>query len=131
MRRQICWLAIAAVSAGPFASTLAGCFSERDGGTGPAEGECTFPLNDEIAGSTVVVMTRFTFRESEVRVPVGGRVSWVNCDLESHTSTEDDGGWNSPLLDPGTAFTQTFATAGTFTYHCEPHPFMTGRVIVE
>ncbi len=32
---------------------------------------------------------------------------------------------------PGDAFTQTFETPGEFAYHCEPHPFMTGRVIVE
>ena len=131
MRRQIGWLAIAGLSAGIVAGTLAGCFSERDEGTGPVEGECTFPLNDEIVGSTVVVMNRFTFREPEVRVPVGARVSWVNCDLESHTSTADEGAWDSGFLEPGSAFTQTYSTAGTFAYHCEPHAFMIGRVVVE
>lgn len=130
MRRQIRWLAIAGLGTGLLAGMLAGC-SERDGTTGPSEGECTFPLNDEIVGSTIVVMNRFTFRQSEIRVPVGGRVSWINCDQEPHTSTADEGAWASPFLDPGDAFTQTFATAGTFTYHCEPHAFMTGRVVVE
>jgi plastocyanin len=130
MPRSIRWLAALGLGAGLFAGTLAGC-SERNGATGPSEGECSFPLNDEIAGSTLVVMNRFAFRQSEIRVPVGGRVSWVNCDQESHTSTADAGAWTSPLLAPGDAFTQTFATAGTFTYHCEPHDFMTGRVVVE
>jgi plastocyanin len=64
-------------------------------------------------------------------VGAGQRVTWINCDEDQHTSTADAGQWTSPLLAPGDAFTQTFATTGVFSYHCEPHPFMTGRVIVE
>jgi plastocyanin len=78
-----------------------------------------------------VVIQRFTFGPTDVRVRAGERVTWLNCDLESHTSTADAGAWASPLLSPGDAFTQTFPVAGEFTYHCEPHPFMTGRVTVE
>ena len=37
----------------------------------------------------------------------------------------------SPFLSPGDAFTRTFETPGEFAYHCEPHQFMVGRVIVE
>ena len=32
---------------------------------------------------------------------------------------------------PGATFTQTFDQTGSFPYHCEPHPSMTGTVIVE
>jgi plastocyanin len=64
-------------------------------------------------------------------VAVGQRVTWVNCDLEVHTSTADGDEWSSPSLSPGDGFTRTFSTTGEFPYHCEPHPFMIGRVIVE
>ena len=109
---------------------LAACFSDR---TAPAadEGECRFPVGEGIPGSTVVVIRGFAFGPEEVRVRAGERVTWINCDVDSHTSTADGGEWESPLMVPGDAFTQAFDTPGDFSYHCEPHPFMTGRVIVE
>lgn len=109
---------------------LAGCFSEREA-TAPAEGVCTFPVDEGVPGSTLVVIRRFAFGPADVRVRAGERVTWVNCDTEAHTSTADAGQWASPLLAPGDAFTQTFPAVGDFSYHCEPHPFMTGRVVVE
>ena len=112
------------------AGGVAGCFSDR---TAPAfdEGECRFPVGEDIPGSTVVVIRRFAFGPAEVRVQAGERVTWINCDVDAHTSTADGGEWTSPLMVPGDVFTQTFDTPGDFSYHCEPHPFMTGRVIVE
>ena len=109
---------------------LAACFSER-GPSGPGEGECRFPVDDAIPGSTVVVIRRFAFGPGEVRVRVGERVTWINCDEDGHTSTANGGEWQSPLLVPGDAFTQTFDVPGEFPYYCTLHPFMLGRVIVE
>ena len=65
--------------------------------------------------------------------PLGQTVTWLNCeeDATSHTSHANDETWSSPLLSPGTTFSHTFDQAGTFDYHCDPHPFMTGRVVVE
>jgi amicyanin len=109
---------------------LAGCFSEHRAPTA-ASGVCSVELGEAFPGSTVVVIQSFTFQTFEVRVRAGERVTWINCDQEPHTSTADNGEWASPLLAPGQVFTQTFATVGQFDYFCEPHPFMTGRVIVE
>ena len=112
------------------AGGVAGCFSERT--AAPAdEGECRFPVGEDVPGSTVVVIRRFEFQPAEIRVRAGERVTWINCAEDAHTSTADGGEWASQLMVPGDAFTQAFETAGDFTYHCEPHPFMTGRVIVE
>jgi plastocyanin len=122
-------LAVGATAA-LIAGAVVGCFSERT--TGPvAEGECRFPLSEDVPGSTIVVIRQFTFTPAEVRIRAGERVTWINCDLDSHTSTADGGAWASPLLAPGDAFTQAFDTPGELPYHCEPHPFMTARVIVE
>jgi plastocyanin len=109
---------------------LAGCFSEH-AATTAVEGQCNIQLGEGVPGSTVVVIQNFTFGPSEVRVRTGDRVTWINCDVESHTSTADAGQWSSPLLAPGDGFTETFPAAGAFPYHCEPHPFMHGQVIVE
>jgi plastocyanin len=118
------------VALGVATSVLAGCFSERDA-IAPVEGMCSLPVGDGVPGSIIVPIRRFTFEAADVRVRAGERVTWVNCDEDPHTSTADAGAWASPLLDPGDAFTQSFPAPGEFTYHCEPHPFMTGRVIVE
>jgi plastocyanin len=88
-------------------------------------------LGEGVSGSTIVVIRDFVFEPADLRVRAGERVTWINCDVDAHTSTADAGQWTSPSLAPGDGFTQTFATTGEFPYHCEPHPFMTGRVIVE
>lgn len=116
------------------AGVAVGCFSERTA-TGPTlGGNCPIPLTPELLGATIVIIQNFSFQPSEVRIKQGGKVAWVNCSAAGdapHTSTADGGEWNSPRLAPGTAFGHTFAQAGTFGYHCEPHPSMTGRVVVE
>ena len=122
--RAIGWVAVVALGA------LASCFSERTA-TSVEGGECRFPAGEGIPGSTVVVIRGFAFEPAEVRVRPGERVTWIGCDEVSHTSTADGGAWSSPLLPAGEAFTREFEASGEFPYHCEPHPFMTGRVIVE
>lgn len=111
-------------------AALAGCFSEHEA-TAPIEGVCSLPVGEGVPGSTLVVIRRFVFTPTDLRIRPGERVTWVNCDQDAHTSTADGGQWTSPLLSPGDAFTETFTAVGEFPYHCEPHPFMTGRIIVE
>jgi plastocyanin len=70
---------------------------------------------------------------SDLRVKAGSSVTWLNCEpagTPSHTSTSDQGVWQSPLLAPGETFTRVFGTPGVFSYHCDPHPFMLGSVTV-
>ena len=127
-RARLLSVLVAALALGTGA--LLGCFSKHEA-TAPTEGACSLPLGEGVPGSTLIVIRDFTFGPGEVRVRAGDRVTWLNCDEDQHTSTADGGQWASGLLSPGDAFTETFSTAGEFTYHCEPHPFMTGRVIVE
>jgi len=37
---------------------------------------------------------------------------------------------DSELLDEGASYSTTFHEEGTFAYHCHPHPYMTGAVVV-
>ena len=57
-------------------------------------------------------------------------MTWLNDDGPAHTSTADQGQWDSLLLSEGDSFTFTFSQAGTFAFHCTPHPFMLGTVVV-
>ena len=130
MRTRWWVLSPLALALGVASGTLFGCFSKHEA-AGPSEGVCSLPLGEGVPGSTVIVIRDFTFGPGEVRVRAGDRITWINCDEDQHTSTADGGQWASGLLAPGDGFTQTFETVGEFPYHCEPHPFMTGRVIVE
>ncbi len=123
-------LAALGMTIGLAAGMLAGCFSQREA-TAPIEGVCSLPVGEGVPGSTLVVIRGFAYGPVDVRVRAGERVTWINCDTDAHTSTADAGQWASGLLAPGDGFTQAFPTVGEFSYHCEPHPFMTGRVIVE
>ena len=110
---------------------LAGCFSSRDQSTAP-EGECRFPVDEVIPGSTVVVIRRFAFGPAEVSVRPGERVTWINCDED--VAYQHGGRRRLVLAAPGAGrrvHPGRFRRPGEFPYHCEPHPFMTGRVIVE
>ncbi len=113
------------------AAGLSGCFSSRNTAA-PSEGECSLPVGEETGGSRLVLIRGFNFVPAEILVRAGERITWVNCDAgEIHTSTADAGSWASPSLATGDAFTQAFGSAGEFPYHCETHPFMVGRVVVE
>lgn len=103
------------------------CFSERTAVTQPPAGQyCsgTPPAN-------VVVIRDFSFTPAEARVSPGSTVIWANCGDQAHTSTSDAGVWDSQLISPGFTYSRTFDQAGSFPYHCEPHPFMTATVVVE
>ena len=118
------------------ALVLAACFSDRDGGLTALPADCqTLATNAGISASDVVVgIIDFTFVPALVTVPRGATVTWINCESTiglAHTATADGGGFGSPLFTPGETFSQTFATAGNNPYHCEPHPFMQGQVVVE
>jgi plastocyanin len=64
-------------------------------------------------------------------VSVGGTVVWYNGDTAIHTITSDGSGqFDSGNVLPGNTFRHTFTAAGTFPYHCNPHPWMTGTVVV-
>jgi plastocyanin len=111
------------------------CFSEHSATTAPsASATCSLPLGPGVGGSTLVAIRGFAFLPGDVHVKAGGSVTWVNCEpagTPAHNSTSAQGVWQSPLLAPGDAFTQTFETPGVFPYLCTIHPFMTASVTVE
>ena len=75
--------------------------------------------------------TNTAFAPSPVVISAGGTVTWTNNDNTSHTSSGDDGSWNSGNIAPGAQFSRTFASAGSYTYHCAIHPGMVGTVTVQ
>jgi plastocyanin len=121
------------VGAGFAAVIAVACFSEHTPAGPDNTSLCSNPGGSVVNGSTLVSIRNFAFETQNVTIAAGSSVTWVNCETNgtAHTSTSDQEIWDSPLLSPGTAFTQTFDTPGVFPYHCTPHPFMTGTVTVE
>ncbi len=77
-----------------------------------------------------VIIDSFAFSPDIITINEGDTVVWTNLQSISHTSTSDDSIWLSPLLATGQSFSFAFDSAGTFPYHCTPHPFMTATVDV-
>jgi plastocyanin len=80
---------------------------------------------------TEVVIDHFTFSPKTVTVPVGATVTWTNHDNVPHAVVSaGDQFKKSPVLNTGRSFSNTFETAGSYSYFCSIHPRMTGKVIV-
>jgi len=77
-----------------------------------------------------VAIEDFYFEPADAAIQPGDTIMWVNEGNTPHTVTSDDGQFDSEVLNPGESFMFTFPEAGTFSYHCEIHPSMTGSVTV-
>ena len=84
-----------------------------------------------LAADHAVDIAGFAFSPGSVTVAVGDTVTWANADAQNHTATADDGSWDTGTISSSTPKSVTFATAGTFAYHCRIHPTMTATVVVQ
>ena len=113
----------------------AACFSERGAGPGVSgAAQCNVPVTTIDSMHFFIAIRDFAFHPDSIKVPPGATVTWVNCEdvgHEPHTSTSDSAVWNSPEISSGARFSHTFPLAGGFPFHCTPHPFMTGKVVVQ
>jgi len=110
------------------------CFSERGAGPSSSTADiCRVPVSVIDSMHFLIAIKNFAFHPDSISVPPGATVTWVNCDegQEPHTTTSDSAVWDSPELSVGNRFSHTFPVQGSFPYHCTPHPFMLGKLIVE
>ena len=70
------------------------------------------------------------FAPNRIEISAGQAVEWKNEDPLVHTVTADDGSWDSGAIQPGATWRRTFDRPGTYPFHCTPHPFMKGVVVV-
>ncbi|HEX7793816.1 MAG TPA: plastocyanin/azurin family copper-binding protein [Vicinamibacterales bacterium] len=102
-----------------------GCGSSSP--SSPSNGNTGTPVSIVANSST---LTTTAYSPNPVSISVGGTVTWTNNDSTAHTATGDNGSFSSGNIAPGGKFSQTFSTAGTFTYKCTLHPNMVGTVTV-
>jgi plastocyanin len=80
-----------------------------------------------------VTIKNYMFSPAAIKVKVGTTVTWTNQDDVNHTVTADTTSSLAPSsmdIPDGQTYQFTFQHAGTYTYHCFPHPYMHGTIIV-
>lgn len=119
-------------------AVLAGCGDDDDTTTASPDGVSTDTAGDATGGDAAaedvtidIVSTRDGFDPATVEVAVGSEVTWVNGDDTPHTSTAEDGTWDSGNLAEGEEFSFTADEPGTYPYVCDIHPSMKGELVVE
>ncbi len=118
-----------------FEFTIPVTLSRYFGGRRPAPpaarptGEAAQPVP---AGSDTVAaaIQDFTFSPSRIEIDPGTTVVWTNGGQVAHSVTAEGGGFDTGLLEPGDRRELTFTKSGTYPFHCTPHPFMTGVIVV-
>jgi len=74
------------------------------------------------------------YSPSSITITQGDILIWTNLDSVDHTVTEDgtsNVNFNSGLISNGQTYMMTGLGVGTYNYYCQPHPSMTGTIIVQ
>ena len=88
------------------------------------------PTPPAVQGQYDVWLPGHSFNPSILTVPVGTTVTWTNKDSDQHTVTSATGLFDASLVF-SKSFSYTFTVPGTYEYYCNPHPDMTGKIIVQ
>jgi plastocyanin len=95
-----------------------------------------------LPGSSSPTQTQnFIPKQAPGTLGLSNRVVWTNTDSVPHSVTSDtgyndliSGSFNSiqhiGLIPPQQKFTFVFTVDGVYAYHCEPHPWMQGKVTI-
>ena len=79
------------------------------------------------AGANLAIVD---FNHQDLTVAEGTTVTWTNAGEVIHTTTSNDGLWDSGVLESGQNFHFTFTQAGSFAFFCAIHPSMTATITV-
>jgi len=95
-----------------------------------------------------VRIDNFKYNPNVITVTPGTTVQWLNVDAVDHDVTSGksitgrksrglkktkfpDGRFSSGLFGKNKIFSNTFDERGVYSYYCNIHPFMTGKVMVK
>lgn len=92
--------------------------------TNPTKGSSVMAKN-------AVTIQNMAFSPATLTVKVGDKVTWTNQDSVGHSATADDSSFDTGVIAQGQSGSNTFAKAGTYTYHCSVHPNMKATIIVQ
>ncbi len=81
-----------------------------------------------------VTIKDYMFEPMSLKIKVGDTVTWTNMDSVHHNVVADSPSTsspNGPLIGQGESYSFKFTKAGTYSFHCQPHPYMHGTIVVE
>ncbi len=97
-----------------------------------------FFLIDIVPGAVIEGNENYVPNKPEVLLTINNNVRWINNDDTAHTVTPDhrhadaysgDFG-SSGVIMPGEEYEFLFTEPQVVSYHCQPHPWMTGEITV-
>ena len=94
----------------------------------PASARTTAP--DHARSGAIVTVEHLMFMPGVAKVALGDAVTWNFPEVTPHTTTSDQGFWDSGAKSGDASYVHTFTSAGTFAYHCSIHSTMHGKVSV-
>ena len=83
------------------------------------------------AASGSVTIADFSFSPGSLTINQGDTVTWVNNGPTPHSATANNGSFNTGILKAGQSASHTFDQAGTYSYYCQPHPYMKATIVVQ
>ncbi|GAA2833557.1 cupredoxin family copper-binding protein [Kitasatospora sp. CM 4170] len=84
------------------------------------------------AGQVTVTIKNFLFNPATFTVAPGAKITVTNQDSAGHTLTAINKEFDTGLLEQGQSATITAPSApGSYAYHCDIHPNMTGTLVVQ
>jgi LPXTG-motif cell wall-anchored protein len=78
-----------------------------------------------------VTIADFAFSPTTVTVNEGDTVTWTNNGPTPHSATASDGSFDTGILAKGQTGSHAFDVPGTYSYFCQPHPYMKATVVVQ
>jgi plastocyanin len=108
-------------SAAPAASAAASAAAPSSAGSAACSVSTATPT---VAGS----MQNTAFNPTTIQAKVGDVIGFTNKDSIQHTATLDDMSCTTGIVAGGATAALTFTAAGTYPFHCEIHPNMTGKI---
>ena len=92
-----------------------------------------------VPGAVIDGNENYVPNKAKVLLGISNKVIWQNLDDTPHTVTPDhrtsdaySGDFGSVgVIKPGESFEFLFTEAQEILYHCEPHPWMTGKISIE
>jgi len=82
------------------------------------------------SGTSKITITSSAYSPASLTVVSGATVTWTNNDSTAHTVTTEDGAINSGDIAPGSSYSKTFMTTGTYNYHDAHNTDRKGVLIV-
>jgi plastocyanin len=79
--------------------------------------------------TNAIAIQSFKFNPDHASAKAGATITVTNGDGTDHSLTADDGSFDTGVFSGGTK-TITLSKAGSFSYHCKIHNFMTGVIQV-